>query len=119
LLRNPGGEVTSKIKELGEESICTSIIVASELRFGALKKGAEKLTQHVDTILAFMDVIAYEEPADFHYAAFRSFLEKNGTPIGPNAMVIAAQALSLDLTVVSANTAEFSRVTDLQVENWI
>jgi len=119
LLRNPKGEVTRKIKELGEENICTSIIVASELRFGAIKKNSEQLSQRIDSILSALDIIAYDAPADVHYAAIRNYLEKNGTVIGPNDMLIAAQALAQDLIVVTANTGEFSRVPDLKVENWI
>ena len=119
LLRNPKGEVTRKIKELGEENICTSIIVASELRFGAIKKNSEQLSQRIDAILSALDIIAYDAPADVHYAAIRNYLEKNGMVIGPNDMLIAAQALAQDLIVVTANTGEFSRVPDLKVENWI
>ncbi len=107
------------IRELGEENICTSIIVASELRFGAEKKGSEILSQRINTILSAIEVIAYDTPADFQYAVLRSFLEKNGTLIDPNDMLIAAQARSLNLIVVTANTAEFSRVPDLVVENWL
>lgn len=118
LLRNPQGEVTRKIKEFGEENICTSIIVASELRFGAIKKNSEQLSQRIDSILSALDIIAYDAPADVHYAVIRNYLEKNGTVIGPNDMLIAAQALAQDLIVVTANTGEFSRVPDLKVENW-
>ena len=119
LLHNPRGEVTRKIKKIGESNICTSIIVASELRFGAAKKGSEKLSQRIDSILSAIEVVAYDTPADFQYAALRNFLEKNGAIIGPNDMLIAAQALSLNLTVVTANIGEFSRVPDLKVVNWI
>ncbi len=119
LVRHPRGDVMKKIKEFGEENICTSIIVASELRFGVVKKGSKKLTQRIDAILSAMEVIAYDNPADIHYAAIRYFLEKKGMPIGPNDMLIAAQALSLNIIVVTANTEEFSRVPNLKVVNWI
>lgn len=119
LVRHPRGDVMKKIKEFGEENICTSIIVASELRFGVVKKGSKKLTQRIDAILSAMEVIAYDNPADIHYAAIRHFLEKKGMPIGPNDMLIAAQALSLNIIVVTANTEEFSRVPNLKVVNWI
>lgn len=119
LLRNPQGKVMQKIGELGEENICTSIIVASELRFGAVKKGSQKLTDRVEAILSAIEVIPLEEPTDSHYANIRNHLEKNGIPIGPNDLLISAQALALDLTVVTANTEEFTRVPGLKVENWI
>ena len=104
LVRNPQGDVMKKIRELGEESICTSIIVASELRFCATRKESEKLTQRVEAILSAMEIIPFEEPADCHYAAIRNLLKKKGRPIGPIDLLIAAQALSLNLIVVTANT---------------
>ena len=63
--------------------------------------------------------MAFDEPADRRYAELRTQLERRGTPIGPNDMLIAAQALALDLTVVSANVGEFERVPRLPVENWL
>lgn len=119
LLRNPQGSVMQQISKLGEEKICTSIIVASELRFGAVKKGSQKLTERVETILSAMEIIPLEEPVDNHYAEIRNYLEKNGNPIGPNDLLISAQALALDLIVVTANMEEFTRVPGLKVENWI
>jgi len=60
-----------------------------------------------------------EEPADRFYAQLRVDLEKRGATIGPNDMLIAAHALALECAVISANEREFSRVTDLKVENWL
>jgi tRNA(fMet)-specific endonuclease VapC len=54
-----------------------------------------------------------------HYAEIRVHLEKAGLPIGPNVLLIAAQARSLGLTVVTDNVGEFSRVPGLFVENWL
>lgn len=107
------------MNRLGEINICTSIIVSSELRFGAIKKGSVKLTQHLEAILSAMEVLPYEDPADSHYALLRNHLETEGKPIGPNDMLIAAHALSLNLILVTANMGEFSRVPGLTVENWI
>ncbi len=63
--------------------------------------------------------MACQTPVDTHYAKLRTSLEKAGTPIGPNDMLIAAHALSLRLTLVTANEREFSRVDGLKVENWL
>ena len=119
LLKNPQGGVTQKIEQVGEDHICTSIIVASELRFGAYKKGSDELTRRVEVILSAIEILPYDSPADSHYAKLRAHLERKGTPIGPNDMLVAAQALALDLVVVTANTKEFRRVPKLKVENWI
>jgi len=119
LVRNPKGIITKKIQEIGESSIFTSIIVASELRFGARKKESTRLTSQVDAILSVLPVLDLEKPADKQYAELRAQLEKSGTPIGPNDMLIAAHALTLDMIVVTANESEFRKVNGLRVENWL
>lgn len=119
LLRDPSGPVTSRIAEVGEDAVCTSIVVASELRFGAAKKGSPKLTARLEAVLSAIDVLALDTPADKHYAELRTDLKRAGTPIGPNDMLIAAQALALGLVVVTANRDEFERVPGLRVENWL
>jgi len=119
LVRHPQGEVARRIAAVGEAAVCTSIIVAAELRFGAAKRNAPRLTYQVDVILAAMDVLPLDEPADRTYALLRWALEQAGRPIGPNDMLIAAQALATECILVTANVDEFSRVTGLQVENWL
>jgi len=119
LLRHPQGEVASRIAAVGEDAICTSIVVAAELRFGAAKSAARRPTERVELVLSALEVVALEPPADRHYAEIRVHLARRATPIGPNDLLIASQARALDLTVVTANVREFSGVADLGVENWI
>ena len=94
-------------------------MVASELRFGALKRGSSRLAAQLEAILSVLPILQLEAPADHHYAELRLQLERKGTPIGPNDMLIAAHALALGLTVVTGNHAEFLRVPGLRVENWL
>lgn len=119
LVRNPQGRIAACIAQVGEKSVCTSMIVASELRFGAAKRNAPKLTAQVDAILAALEVRPFDIPADREYAKLRFHLEQAGTPIGPNDILIAAHALAAESTLVTANTGEFSRVPGLAVENWL
>lgn len=119
LVKRPQGVVARKITEIGDDKVCTSIVVASEIRFGAEKRQSKRLTQQVEAILYALEVLPYQAPADAHYARLRASLEQAGTPIGSNDMLIAAHALALGLILVSANEREFSRVVDLKVENWI
>ena len=119
LVRNPQGVVAAKISKAGEDSICTSIVVAAELRYGAAKSNSEKLAERIDLILSALEILPLETPADHQYAAIRHHLTRQGTPIGPNDLLIAAHALSNNLTVVTANVGEFSRVPGLKVENWL
>jgi tRNA(fMet)-specific endonuclease VapC len=73
----------------------------------------------LEAVLDAFDILPFEEPADRHYEDIRSALERVGTPIGANDMLIAAHALALGLTLVTNNTGEFRRVPGLLVENWL
>lgn len=107
------------IARVGAEVVCLSIIAAAELRYGCARKGSPKLLSHVEAILASIQVLALDVPADTEYGGIRSELEAAGKPIGPNDLLIAAHALALDAVLVTANTGEFSRIRGLQVENWL
>ena len=119
LVRHPQGVVAQKIAVVGEHDICTSIIVAAELRFGAEKRNSARLKNQVETILAAMLVVPFDVPADLEYAHLRQLLETSGKPIGPNDFLIAAQAKANEHILVTANVSEFSRVPGLRVENWL
>ena len=119
LLRHPKGAVARQIEIVGEDMICTSVIVAAELRFGAAKSGSRELAKWIDELLKAIDVLPLEEPADQVYGLLRQALARRGRLIGPNDMLIAAHALASDLTLVTANVKKFSRVPDLRVENWL
>ena len=119
LVRAPQGPVATRIAAVGESAICTSIVVAAELRFGAVKSGSTKLSDRVDAILSALEVLPLEAPVDRHYATLRWALWRRGEPIGSDGMLIAAHALSQGLTVVTANVGEFSRVPGLSVESWL
>jgi tRNA(fMet)-specific endonuclease VapC len=119
LLRNPQGTVADYIVAVGEETVCTSIVVAAELRFGTAKSESKKLAERLDLILSALEILPLEVPADRHYGGLRHHLTRLGILIGPNDMLIAAHALSAGLTVVTANAGEFSRVPGLKVENWL
>ena len=119
LIRHPQGMVAARIAAVGEDAVCTSIIVAAELRFGAEKAGSDKLANQVDMILSAIEILPLESPADREYGKLRHYLSRNGMLIGPNDLLIAAQALCAGLTMVTANIGEFSRVPGLIVENWL
>jgi len=119
LLRNPDGKVALHIKRVGESKVCTSIIVAAELRYGVAKKGSPHLAAALEAIFGALEVLPLERPADKEYGLIRARLEKFGRPIGANDLVIASQALALGYTLVTDNDREFSRIEDLQCENWL
>ena len=119
LVRHPQGRVAKHIRKIGEEQICTSIIVAAELRYGAAKKASPRLTEQLNAVLRSVVVLPFDVPADEAYGVLRANLEKKGKPIGGNDLLIAAQALSLGSTVVTDNEKEFCRVIGLKWVNWL
>lgn len=119
LVRNPQGRVAARIRDVGETSVCTSIIVAAELRYGAAKKGSARLTPQLDAVLRALEVLAFDTPADIVYGKLRASLERVGKPIGGNDLLIAAHAIALGHTLVTDNEGEFSRIDDLGWENWL
>lgn len=119
LVRHPSGTVTAHIAQLGAEQVCISIIVACEARFGAAKSGSRRLAEQMERVLGQLETLPLETPVEEHYADIRNTLERTGMPIGPNALLIAAHARVLGLTLVTDNMREFSRVPGLGVENWL
>src|SRR5689334_9162271 len=89
LMRHPRGRVAEKIAAVGEQQICTSIIVVAELRYGATKKASARLVAQLERVLSGIDVLPLESPADVIYGELRTRLEKDGTPISANDMLIA------------------------------
>lgn len=119
LVRNPAGQAAQRIQIIGDANVCTSIIVAAELRYGCAKKGSDKLLERVEEVLAVIPVLSFEAPAEVAYGDIRADLEKKGQPIGNNDLLIAAHARVLGATMVTANVGEFGRIEALNVENWL
>ena len=119
LERNPRGSVAKRIAHVGQERICTSIIVAAEIRYGAAKRGSPRLERNLEMILNSLDILPLEPPADRIYGSLRLSLEQTGKPIGPNDLLIASQTMALGYTLVTDNVKEFSRIKSLAVQNWL
>ena len=119
LIRNPQGLVTQRIREVGEAQVCTSVIVAAELRYGAARKGSPRLTAQLEAVFGTLEILPFETPADKTYGLLRARLEKAGQSIGGNDLLIAAQAVALGYTLVTGNEREFARIDELSCENWL
>lgn len=116
--RNPTGQAARRLITVERDCIL-SIIVVAEVRFGFHKNSASRSAQRALELIEQYPIFPFEAPADTLYAELRVDLEKAGTPIGANDMLIAAHALALDATLVTANDGEFRRVPGLRVENWV
>lgn len=119
LIKNPQSKVTNKIAKVGENNVCTSIIVAAELRYGCAKRGSKRLVKAVEELLGELSVLPFDVPADEEYGDIRSALEAAGRSIGGNNLLIGAHAHAIGATIVTANTKEFKRIPGLCVENWL
>lgn len=119
LVRNPSGSAARRIEHLDPGDLCTSIIVAAELRYGCAKKGSAKLLARVESVLAFVPILPLDIPTDGEYGGIRAELEAAGQTIGMNDLLIAAHAYTLKVTLVTNNVSEFSRIRGLKIENWL
>ena len=119
LIRNPDGPVLHHLESKLPATACTSIIVSAEIRFGLEKSSSEKLRRQAHRVLATLDILPLKSPVDVHYGKIRAYLNRTGQPVGWNDLFIAAHTLALDLTLVTANVREFSRVPGLHIENWL
>lgn len=94
-------------------------IVRAELMLGAAKSGAPRKTMKiVERFLAPFTTLSFGAAEADAYASIRGKLEKDGTPIGPNDLLIAATAVRRELALVTHNLKEFRRVPRLRVEDW-
>ena len=119
-VRHPRGLVASRLGALGaDEEVCTSIVVAAELRYGAMKKKSPALSARIEEVLEVIDLLPLTSEADRHYGLLRTELETRGMPIGANDMFIAAHALATDCILVTDNVRQFRRVRGLKVQNWL
>lgn len=118
IINNRPPEVLERFRSYKAGEIGISSIAASELAYGVSKSGSIKNRKALDMFLAPLQVLPFDVQCLWFYADLRASLEKKGLTIGPMDTLIAAQALSIDGTLVTNNLKEFSRVPKLKLENW-
>ena len=122
LMKDRSGTDTARVREWGlrtpDCTLATSVVVQCELLFGLARHGSPRLQAAFDIQMQNLVVLPLDETVGPHYAKLRARLEQTGTPIGANDTLIAAHALALGATLVTADI-EFTRVPGLQVENWL
>ncbi len=119
VINNRPEAVRRKMQGISVGEVGISSVSVSELLYGVARSiQVERNQAALDKFLMPLEILAYDESAARRYGVIRAFLESKGTPIGPMDLMIAAHALSMDLTVVTNNVREFQRVPGLKVEDW-
>ena len=112
--------VVSKIGSKRLEEIAISTITIAELEYGIAKSlyPDQNRTALLEFLIPFM-ILDFDQIASLHYGQIRMSLESKGMPIGPMDLLLAAQAKSRNLILVTNNEKEFQRIDDLRIENWV
>jgi tRNA(fMet)-specific endonuclease VapC len=119
ILNNSSGSLVARLQQHMPEEICLSSVVKAELIYGAHR--SSRAANNLRLLRRFFEPfvsLPFDDHCADQYGLIRSELERAGTPIGPNDLIIAATALTHDLILVTNNVREFGRVVGLQIEDW-
>lgn len=120
LMKNTYPKLTERLFSHSPSQMAVSSITVFELEYGAAKsKWSEKTRLNLELFLAPFTIIPFDGKDAVIAGQVRRYLEKEGTPIGPYDLQIAAQALSRDMTVITHNVNEFKRVPGIKTEDWV
>jgi len=111
--------VIKKVKSCNHEEICISSITIMEMEYGLQRSKIKDLTREalIDFILPF-EIINFNSGDAYEYGKIRAHLESIGKPIGAYDLQLAAQAISRKLILVTNNVKEFSKIPEIEIENW-
>ena len=114
-------KILSRFERYPVHQFGVSSITQAELQYGIAKSAHRKKNQQaLDEFLLPLTILPFHGDKLVEcYGEIRAWLESRGNSIGPLDMLIAAHALSLDLTLITNNTSEFLRVPELKFENWV
>ncbi|BDA80258.1 twitching motility protein PilT [Leptospira kobayashii] len=112
--------VLKKFKKISLDNIFISSITEFELRYGVEKSQRhEQNLRILEDFLGYLNIISFDGNDSNVAANVRTRLEKKGEVIGPYDLLIASQAISRELILVTNNEKEFKRIKEIQLENWI
>lgn len=120
LIKNRPPEVRKHFERFLPGDIAISSITVAELQYGVEKSTAkEKNALALEAFLLPLEIAPFDFKSALAYGKIRAELERQGRPIGSLDMLIAAQAIAQDLTLVTHNLKEFARVPGLACETWL
>ena len=119
VLNGSSAPLVARLRRQAPSEIGISSVTRAELLYGARRSA--RVAENLRLLAAFFAPLVslpFEDACAEQYGALRASLSAAGKPIGPNDLLIAATALAHNLTLVTHNLREFSRVTGLKVEDW-
>lgn len=119
IINNKPIQVFEKFSKIDIRQVAISSITVAELAFGVQKSGSQRNKMALEKFLNPITILDYPANAIWHYAKLRHDLQAKGTPIGGLDMLIASHAIALNAILVTNNTKEFERISDLTLENWV
>lgn len=119
-MKNTYPSLTQKLLSMNPSDLMISSVTIFELEYGAAKSNwGERTRQKLVMFLAPFNILPFTADDAIYAGDIRGQLEKQGSIIGPYDVQLAGQALSRNLTFVTHNTGEFSRVPNLRLEDWV
>jgi tRNA(fMet)-specific endonuclease VapC len=120
IIKGKPASVLKKLRGKSVGQVGISSITLGELAFGAAKSSRPGEAHGALTeFLLALELASFDSDAAASYGQLRAALEKRGTPIGPLDTLIGGHAAALDVTLVTHNTREFSRIDSLRLEDWM
>ena len=119
LLNGRPVSVAARLRVHSPVEIRLSSVVKAELYYGA--RHSSRVAENLTLLHRFFEpyvCLPFDDRCAEHYGQIRADLARDGTPIGPNDLMIAATARANELTLVTHNVREFERVVGLPVEDW-
>ncbi|MDR0827117.1 MAG: type II toxin-antitoxin system VapC family toxin [Desulfovibrio sp.] len=120
MMKNNPPEVRKHFERFSPGEVCISSITVAELRYGVEKSAArERNASALEAFLLPLEIISFDLNDALAYGNIRTNLKRQGTPIGSMDMLIAAQSVVRELTLITNNIKEFQRIPSLRCENWV
>ena len=119
IINEQPAQVLQRLIQAGRESLAISTITVAELAFGVAKSTRAGSRVKLENFLSKFPILDWGQDAAWVYGNVRKTLEAKGQRIGERDLLLACQALSLDITLVTNNTREFERIEGLKLENWV
>ena len=119
ILNGTSPALVDRLREVPRSQVRLCSIVKAELLYGARKSA--RVAENLRLLERFFDAIAslpFDDRCAEEYGLVRDELDRAGTPIGPNDLLIAATARAHAVVLVTHNVREFSRVAELKIEDW-